>query len=84
MRQIINDKGIEYLRHWIIKTTKIEDGVPYCNTDNRALNAWAEEAEESLAAGNGAHVEMDCFSTESGRPETFVVPADGIRIEYDN
>ena len=79
--EYINSKGMEYLRTWIIATTRSDEFGPYHSPDARNLDAWATEAEESLAAGNGAHVEMNEIATRSGRTETFIVPADGIRSD---
>lgn len=49
------------------------------------LLAWADEAENSLAAGNPAMIEVRTIDSASGRPETFTVSDAGIeRIEVES
>lgn len=70
----VNEKGLRYLSAWINATANDE----HRHTDPDNLNAWADEAEESMGAGNPPLVEMQAPATLSGRPETFTVPDDGI------
>lgn len=81
--QHINERGIQYLKNWIIETTKTDEIGPYHHVDARNLDAWASEAEQSLANGNPAMVEMNHIATQSGRTETFIVPDDGITTWED-
>lgn len=75
---IINARGREYLRRWI-ESTRANDGrKPVYLSDDVAISYWCADAEQSLAAGNGAIVEMPARGTLSGRTETYTIPADGI------
>ena len=75
---IINAQGREYLRRWIEQTRADDGSRPQYLADDIAIDAWCADAEQSLAAGNGAVVEMPASGTMSGRPETYTIPADGI------
>jgi hypothetical protein len=48
------------------------------------LNAWAAEAEESFANGNGMSFEIKGRDTLSGRPEIVTISPDGYEIECLN
>ena len=74
----INDIGFEMIRKWVIETSKEDDSGPYQPASDRAIEYWCRDAEESLAAGNPALIEMSATSTRSGRTETFIVPDSGI------
>ena len=74
----INDIGFECIRTWVIETRGEDDAGPYYLADDRAIEYWCRDAEESLAAGNAALIEMSATSTRSGRTETFIVPDSGI------
>ncbi len=76
----VNEKGLHYLADWV-KVTANED---HCRTDQQNLDAWANEAEESMGNGNPPMVEMQAPATLSGVPETFTIPADGVYdVEMD-
>ena len=77
---IINALGREYLRAWIERTRADDGGKPAYLSDDRAISYWCADAEQSMAAGNGAVVEMPACGTRSGRPETYTIPADGIDL----
>ena len=66
----INEAGIKALKTWI-ETTSLPD---HSSTDARALDAWCNEAEESMGNGNPPMVEMSHLHTVSGATETFTVP----------
>jgi hypothetical protein len=76
--QTINDYGFELIRQWVINTRGEDDAGPFYLADDRAIEYWCRDAEESLSAGNPALIEMDARSTKSGRVETYIVPDDGI------
>jgi len=76
--RIVNDKGIAALKKWIEETRAEDDFGFLCGTDAEALNAWAEEAEDSMLAGNPPIVEMHEMNTRSGRPETFTLSSEMI------
>ena len=56
------------------------DGHAIAN-DRGCMNAWADEAEQSLDAGNQAMIEVRASDSLSGSPETFTVAAEGIETE---
>ena len=75
----INDIGMDALKAWIIATAK-ED---HCGVDQRNLEAWAQEAEDSAFTGRDAYVEMSKFSTRSGNSEIFEIPDVGLTEHQD-
>lgn len=77
----VNPKGISALKAWVEKTRAEDDAGPLALTDARALDAWARDAEESMANGNPPMVEMPASHSKTGRPETFTLPADCINEE---
>jgi hypothetical protein len=72
--KVVNEIGITALKKWI-ETTALPD---YCHTDQRNIEAWCQEAEESMGNGNPPIVEMRSSDTKSGVPETFTIPDAGI------
>jgi len=74
MNKTINSTGIAEIRDFL--AARSNDPALY--DSQRALNAWADEAEESLDAGNGAHIELRGVHSVSGCPETFSVSDAGI------
>jgi hypothetical protein len=77
--QRINETGIAELREWLASVAKS----PAHYDTERALHAWAAEAEESLAAGNGPSVELRERHTLSGVPETFAIGPSGVDTFID-
>lgn len=76
----VNDTGVAALKRWI-EATSLPD---HCPTNQGNLEAWCQEAEESMGNGNPPMVEMNKLHTISGVPETFVIPEDGIyAVELD-
>ena len=80
MNKRVNEVGMKALKKWI-EATALED---HCHTDQNNLEAWAEEAEESMGNGNPPMVEMSKLHTQSGVPETFTIPEDGIYSQDDD
>jgi hypothetical protein len=76
--KFVNEKGVSALKRWIESTRGEDEFGPLAETDPRALNAWACEAEESMLAGNPPVVEMSQHMSRSGRPETFTLDEDMI------
>jgi hypothetical protein len=76
--KFVNEKGVSALKRWIESTRGEDEFGPLAETDPRALNAWACEAEESMLAGNPPVVEMSQHMSRSGRPETFTLTDDMI------
>ena len=74
IEQRVNERGMQHLKAWI-EATSLPD---HCHTDQSNLEAWAQEAEESMGNGNPPMVEMHASMTVSGTPETFTIPADGV------
>jgi hypothetical protein len=74
----VNARGLEYIKAWITATAGNDDAGPLQNTDARALDAWACEAEESMNNGNPPLIEMNAIATASGHTETFSIPSDGV------
>jgi hypothetical protein len=86
----VNEKGMAAIKHWIEATRGEDDFGPLAETDARALEAWADEAERSMDRGNPqAMVEMSQHMSRSGRPETFTLGEDmvtencAILIDFD-
>ena len=79
----VNEKGIVALKNWIEATTASDDFGPLCRTDEKSLDAWATEAEQSMFAGNPPIVEMSEFCTRTGKPETFTLSEDEISESED-
>jgi hypothetical protein len=77
----VNEIGFAYLTAWIETTAAADEAGLLQNTDAKALDAWACDAEEAMASGNPAMVEMPGNATKSGVPETFTIPADGLHWE---
>lgn len=73
----VNETGVQALKRWI-EATSMPD---HCHTDAGNLEAWCQEAEESMGNGNPPMVEMSKLHTKSGVPETFTIPASGIYTE---
>ncbi|MCR6481053.1 hypothetical protein NU688_33185 [Variovorax sp. ZS18.2.2] len=48
------------------------------------LGAWAAEAEESFANGNGMCFEIKSWDSVTGRPEVVTVTTDGFDVETVN
>jgi len=78
--KIVNEKGIAALKAWIEATRGEDEAGPLAETDARALEAWAAEAEDSMLAGNEPMVEMSEWHTRSHLPETFTLPENCIEI----
>ena len=76
--KMVNEKGIAALRTWIKDIRAVDDAGPLADADSRALEFWAQEAEQSMANGNPPTVEMHASHSRTGRPETFTLPADCI------
>jgi hypothetical protein len=75
----VNTKGFALIKKWIESTTMIDDVGPYHSTDDRNLEAWAEDIERHLnCMGNGAWCEMSHHGTASGLTETLTLPDDCI------
>ena len=74
----VNERGLAHLKAWIESTAASDEAGLLQNTDARALDAWACEAEEAMGNGNPPMVEMSANVTKSGTPETFTIPADGV------
>ena len=79
--KMVNEKGIDALRTWIQDIRAVDDAGPLAYADSRALEIWAQEAEQSMANGNPPMVEMPASHSKTGRPETFTLPADCITEE---
>lgn len=82
--KVVNAKGIAAIRTWIQDIRAVDGAGPLALTDARALDAWAQEAEQSMANGNLPTVEMPATHSKTGRPETFTLPADCISEEETN
>jgi hypothetical protein len=76
--KVVNDKGISAIKRWIEATRGEDEFGPLAETDPRALNAWACEAERSMLAGNPPNVEMSQHMSKTRRPETFTLTEDMI------
>jgi hypothetical protein len=71
--RMVNEKGIAALKAWVEKTRAEDDAGHLALTDERALDAWAQEAEESMANGGPPLVEMPASHSKTGKPETFTL-----------
>jgi hypothetical protein len=61
----LNQMGLSILRKWIEDTRGHDDAGPLCLLDDRALNAWAEDAEFSMNNHGAAVIEMHWNQTRS-------------------
>lgn len=64
----INEKGRQSISDWLAANC----------TSAQSIDPWCADAEESLYAGNGAHIELPARHSVTRAPITFVVPEDGI------
>jgi|GEM_PF-3186983 len=71
---LINDKGREEIRQWIVDLFQPEDGF----ISEEQLDAYVEDAERSLGEGNGPSIEVLNFASPTGRTELFRVSDDGV------
>ena len=77
MRAVINHKGLALIKHWVEKTTRVDDAGPLHSTDPRNLDVWADDAERHLNyMENGAWIEMLAHSTRSGQTEVLTLSPD--------
>lgn len=72
----LNETGFSILRKWIEDTRGHDDAGPLCLSDDRALNAWAEDAEFSMNNNGGAVVEMHWNQTRSRSDELLFLRAE--------
>jgi hypothetical protein len=70
----ITGEGLALIKSWVEEKTRHDEAGPVHDTDPDNLNAWANEAEESVLNGNLAMVEMQSISTRSGLTETLTLP----------
>ena len=70
----LNAEGLALLKQWIEDKTAHDEAGPLHGVDPNNLNAWANEAEESVLNGNLPVVEMQSISTRSGLTETLILP----------
>ena len=70
----VNEQGMLHLKAWVQATG--QPGKLLLNAS--ALNAWAADAELGMGNGNPPLVEMPFYWSKSGRPQEFIIPADGI------
>ena len=76
---MINKIGIEEIRTFLIENHK--DGALYAGNDRVTelmLSAWADDADESLADGGDAIIELKQCDSASGRTQTYTISAAGI------
>lgn len=76
---MINEIGIEEIRAFLIKNHK--DGAYYFGSDRvteLCLSARADDADESLADGGDAIIELKQRDSASGRTQTYTISAAGI------
>lgn len=76
----INDIGYNLIKQWVAATTAYDEGFPRQSLSPACIEAWCQDAEESLGNDNPALIEMSHHDTASGRTETFIVPEEGISI----
>ena len=77
MRTVINHKGLALIKQWVEKTTRVDDAGPLHSTDQRNIDAWADDAERHLNdMENGAWIEMLAHSTRSGQTEVLTLSPD--------
>ena len=70
----ITAEGLGLIKSWVEEKTRHDEAGPVHGTDPDNLNAWANEAEESVLNGNPPLIEMQSISTRSGLPETLTLP----------
>jgi hypothetical protein len=70
----LNAEGLALLKQWIEDKACHDEAGPVHGIDSDNLNAWANEAEESVLNGNLPMVEMQSISTQSGLTETLTLP----------
>ena len=78
----VNEQGIQYLKAWILATSKRDDAGILCSLDQRAIDAWCQEIENSAGIFDSPQAEMSSVHTASGNPEIFTMPDDGVTVEY--
>ena len=70
----VTGEGLGLIKSWVEEKTRHDEAGPVHGTDPDNLNAWANEAEESVLNGNPPMIEMRSISTRSGLPETLTLP----------
>ena len=70
----VTGEGLGLIKSWVEEKTRHDEAGPVHGTDPDNLNAWANEAEESVLNGNPPLIEMQSISTRSGLPETLTLP----------
>lgn len=73
MNILINEIGIKEIHDFLASRHKLGGD----HFDVNMLNAWAAEAENNAAEGNGATVEILSFDSVSGHAETYEVSDSG-------
>lgn len=76
--KVVNEKGISAIKRWIESTRGEDEFGPLAETDPRALNAWACEAELAMLQGQPPVIEMHRHMSKTRRPETFTLTEDMI------
>ena len=73
----INEAGLAEIHAFLAKNHKLGgDRFRYAE-----LHAWANDAEFSLADGNGADIELSQFDSIHGHTQTYTISAAGIDAE---
>lgn len=73
MTTTINARG-----RWLIREFLAANHKRGAIMTSEMIGAWANEAEESLEAGNPAMIEVRAMDSISGHPVTFTVPDEGV------
>lgn len=70
----LNDAGMQQLRQFLANNLKLRPEVEL----DEVLGAWAQEAEQSLNAGNPAIVELKNWESLDGHTQTFEITDAGV------
>jgi hypothetical protein len=73
--KVINENGIQQIKKFLGENHKKGER----HFDRAMLNAWAAEAEASLAEDGNAMIELKSWDSVHGRTQTFTVSDEGVK-----